>query len=552
MQSSEQNKTESSDNAGIAVAGSEGITSEIPAVESVEPITSLSEAASGTQIESDIIETQEITESAKARFAIISENLEEKSQHQNNEDEEQKTEITHYSSDEFEVGELSSDSEKSDDSDSDSDTSSSDESSEEEIDDDDDMQGAGDSGEELEDAGDEVNDGPIISKNEVVDEAAPTLPEDFKIDSTTPLEYVGNISAVVEQNVIIKANGSGEFRVLKENSILCLEDRSPLGMVFEVFGRLQSPLYRVKFNSDADALKYKERKGSKVFYVIPNSEFILTDSIKGIKGTDASNCHDEELPEDEQEFSDDEKEQASKQQKKKKNKSKKPKTKAMGERPASHNLPSDPYRSQYVSLPNPGSSLPQARTEPINNQQVHQQMLMFQRLPQNQPLPPFNNMQGNMQGNLLGNMESFPPYNSQKIYPNVQNVNPVQQASLMNQISQLNPQQLNVLAQLSTQFSSQQGAPMPMQNQNQNQVYPGFNPQLGVPQYGQNNYGQSYSQPQFQGSQPQPGAPGQQGPQGQPGQPGAQFHSPDSNQYSYPHQQQYYPFNGNQRGPGPN
>ena len=44
-----------------------------------------------------------------------------------------------------------------------------------------------------------------------------------------------------------------------------------------------------------------------MYYVVPDSQFLYTDSIKYIKGTDASNCHDEELPEEEQEYSDDEK-----------------------------------------------------------------------------------------------------------------------------------------------------------------------------------------------------------------------------------------------------
>ena len=54
-----------------------------------------------------------------------------------------------------------------------------------------------------------------------------------------------------------------------------------------------------------------------MYYVVPDSQFLYTDSIKHIKGTDASNCHDEELPEEEQEYSDDEKELAAKLAKRK-------------------------------------------------------------------------------------------------------------------------------------------------------------------------------------------------------------------------------------------
>ncbi|WPK27103.1 hypothetical protein PUMCH_004476 [Australozyma saopauloensis] len=161
--------------------------------------------------------------------------------------------------------------------------------------------------------------GPIISKNEIKEEA-PTLPDDYEVPANAPLEYVGDVIGLVEQSVIIRANTSGEFRVLKENSILCFEDRLLLGPLYEVFGRLQAPNYRVKFNSDEELQKHKDKKKCKVFYVVPESQFVYTDSIKKLKGTDASNCHDEELPEEEQDFSDDERELEAKQAKLRKKK----------------------------------------------------------------------------------------------------------------------------------------------------------------------------------------------------------------------------------------
>lgn len=170
---------------------------------------------------------------------------------------------------------------------------------------------------------DEAQSGPILSKNEVKDEVAPTLPSDYQIPENSALEYVGDVSAVVERNVIIKANISGEFRVLKENSVLCFEDKSILGLLYETFGRLQSPNYRVKFNNDHDFQMAKNKKGARVFYVVSDSQFLYTDTIKKLKGTDASNCHDEELPEHEQEFSDDEQELVAKQEKKRKRQQKK-------------------------------------------------------------------------------------------------------------------------------------------------------------------------------------------------------------------------------------
>lgn len=172
------------------------------------------------------------------------------------------------------------------------------------------------------DENNDISGGPVRSANEVVDEKAPELPEDYKIREEEPIEFIGTITAAVERSVIVKACILGEFRVLEENSVFCFEDKSLLGVLFETFGRLQAPMYRVKFNSDETFEKFKNKVGEKVYYVVPESKFLYTDTIKNLKFTDASNCHDEELPLEEQEFSDDEQEQAAKSVSKKRKKNK--------------------------------------------------------------------------------------------------------------------------------------------------------------------------------------------------------------------------------------
>lgn len=161
--------------------------------------------------------------------------------------------------------------------------------------------------------------GPIRSKNEA-DEAAYTLPDDYQVPEDAALEFVGEIIGFVEKSAIIKANTSGEFRILKDKSVLCFEDRTLLGPLFETFGRLQAPNYRVKFNTEENMNAVRAKNDLRVFYVVGGAEFLYTDAIKKLKGTDASNCHDEELPEDEQEFSDDEQELALRQEKKRRKK----------------------------------------------------------------------------------------------------------------------------------------------------------------------------------------------------------------------------------------
>ncbi|KAG7884915.1 hypothetical protein KL938_001172 [Ogataea parapolymorpha] len=200
---------------------------------------------------------------------------------------------------------------------------------------------------EVSDNESDVSAEPIKSKNEQEEEGL-ELPEDFSIPPDAPIEYIGNITALVERSIVIKASVSGEIRVLKDGSILCLEDRTLVGPLFETFGRIQSPSYRVKFKTEDKFEAFKDKKGAKVFYVVPESEFVLTSQIKTIKGSDASNWNDEEIPEEEQEFSDDEKEAAMKALRKRKKNQKKDET---TKRPLPNHM-----RSQLTSLPKKGAS----------------------------------------------------------------------------------------------------------------------------------------------------------------------------------------------------
>lgn len=171
---------------------------------------------------------------------------------------------------------------------------------------------------------DNTGGGPLTTKNEILDDPPPPLPENLNINSDTPIEYVGNLIQVAEKTAIVKAAVSGEFRILQDtSSVLCFEDRTVLGVLYETFGQVQSPHYAVKFDSVETAQQFVERKGQKVYYVVPASNFIFTEQVRAIKGSDASNLHDEEIPVEEQEFSDDEKEMEAKRKKKPKNRKKK-------------------------------------------------------------------------------------------------------------------------------------------------------------------------------------------------------------------------------------
>jgi len=117
---------------------------------------------------------------------------------------------------------------------------------------------------------------------------------------------LGIAENVVENYLLIKATISGETQVLESGSVLCLEDRTVIGAVAETLGRVVSPLYSVAFSSAAEAEKYGVTKGTRIYYVVDHAHYVFTQPLKMLKGSDASNQHDEEVGHEELEFSDDE------------------------------------------------------------------------------------------------------------------------------------------------------------------------------------------------------------------------------------------------------
>lgn len=241
---------------------------------------------------------------------------------------------------------------------------------------------------------------PLRTKNEITDDAPPQLPEAFEITENTPIEYVGELIQVVERTAIIKAAVSGEFRILEDSSsVLCFEDKTILGVLYETFGQVQSPLYSVKLQSIEEAQTVIPRKGQKVYYVVPASSFVFTEQVRTIKGSDASNLHDEEIPEEEQEFSDDEKEMASKAVKKNRkkktnnNKKRKPFTnpeplRAPQPRPDydnpnynSNSLRTNTQNNNSTPHPYPIPALPNQYQYQYQQQQQQQYLQQMQMLP---------------------------------------------------------------------------------------------------------------------------------------------------------------------------
>lgn len=174
---------------------------------------------------------------------------------------------------------------------------------------------------ELLDDDDEVfPDGIVKTAHEIVDIVVEK--PSFELTPQTEIILAGTIFQMIDNVIVIHCRPGCEYSTLDQGSLLVYENRELMGEVFETFGPVSRPYYSVRFN-DAKEINVEFGKiGASVYYVptYQKTQIVETEALKKIKGTDASNVYDEEIGEEEMEFSDDEKEM---QFKKKRNRDKK-------------------------------------------------------------------------------------------------------------------------------------------------------------------------------------------------------------------------------------
>ncbi|KAI1168384.1 Gar1/Naf1 RNA binding region-domain-containing protein [Nemania serpens] len=157
-----------------------------------------------------------------------------------------------------------------------------------------------------------VGSGLVRTKNELPEAIMPR-PE-VEIKPETEIIELGTIEHFVGNTAVIKAKITGEYQVLDTGSVLCLEDRTVIAALADVIAAVREPRYTAGFTSEEEIKAFGLEPGTKVFYTPAHANLGLTQALKASKGTDASNWHDEEVAEDEIEFSDDEKEAEYKRQ----------------------------------------------------------------------------------------------------------------------------------------------------------------------------------------------------------------------------------------------
>jgi hypothetical protein len=164
------------------------------------------------------------------------------------------------------------------------------------------------------------------------------LPSVQKLDEAVELAKFGKVESVIENVVVIRADTSGNYRVLDEGTVVCWEDRTVIGnvrallpltscpcamlmrvsdvssaetthtQIFETFGSVQQPFYSIRFPATAPPDPTIFSLGRPTFYAPNLASFVFTRDLRALKGSDASNIWDEEVAAHEMEFSDDEEE----------------------------------------------------------------------------------------------------------------------------------------------------------------------------------------------------------------------------------------------------
>ncbi|WEW54916.1 hypothetical protein PRK78_000343 [Emydomyces testavorans] len=198
------------------------------------------------------------------------------------------------------------------------------------------------------------------------------------------VQMLGSVESIVENIVLIKANISGEYQVLEAGSVLCLANLEVIGVVSDTFGKVEQPLYTVHFTNSEEIKKASLEKGVPVFYVVDHSTFVFTQPLKGLKGSDASNLHDEEIGEDEVEFSDDEAEAEYKRQLKLKRQQKREGRSEFIRGGKSRGRPPGPSGLRYTELNYDDEPREDGYTTLQRPKDLHEQM-MARNIPEERP-----------------------------------------------------------------------------------------------------------------------------------------------------------------------
>ena len=167
------------------------------------------------------------------------------------------------------------------------------------------------------------------TRHEIINEKErKDYPIPFEVTNEDKFEECGIVKNIIENEILMTGINNNVLKVLNLDNIIFLPNKKYIGFIDDVIGQIDNPVYAIKIypNIIEEKIIEKINPGDKLFFCSNKANVINAIELKNkSKGCDASNAFDEEVSEDERDYSDDEEEVKAKVRRKnnKKNKKKK-------------------------------------------------------------------------------------------------------------------------------------------------------------------------------------------------------------------------------------
>ena len=166
------------------------------------------------------------------------------------------------------------------------------------------------------------------TRHEIINELErKDYPIPYEISNEDKFEECGSIKNIVENKILMESINNNLSKILNLDNILFLSNKQYIGFIDDVIGQIDNPIYVIKIYPKLieEKILEKIKINDKLYYCSNKINVINAIELKNKnKGCDASNAFDEEVSENEKDYSDDEEEVNAKiKRKNKKNKKKK-------------------------------------------------------------------------------------------------------------------------------------------------------------------------------------------------------------------------------------
>ena len=150
------------------------------------------------------------------------------------------------------------------------------------------------------------------TRHEIINEKErKDYPTPFQVLNEDNFEECGTVKNIIENEILMTGINNNVLKVLNLDNIIFLSNKTCLGFIDDVIGKIDNPVYAIKIYPELVEQKIMEKisVGDKLFFCSNRANVINAIELKNkSKGCDASNAFDEEVSEGEKDYSDDEEE----------------------------------------------------------------------------------------------------------------------------------------------------------------------------------------------------------------------------------------------------